>query len=372
VGTVGPVLRHPSLRPLALVATVAALAGTGCWSAADGPGADAGRSARVGETFVAQLASEIEGFPTTVVVPGRRYDLVVTSPRERMDSITAGEEGVRDEAAEGTAFVAVTWDLTAAGGDALVFAGQGPEASPRLSLVAGGETYEVGALDEEGVHARWVVVPEDTDDIGVAVEYDGVTQTVEDVSDRLAGDPVGAPELLYAEDPPGLHQPDCPEPAEGPEPARYVFSTCSVTITEPFPHHRDLGWADAGRAWVVARLRVTPITVGWDDPGQGGAVVDYETTPEEVEVTLDGAAPVELLPSGPEGGAGSDAPVGLDDEGDWLADVVFSVPADTTGYEVAFVRPYTGLPEDPDEAVAEGTPAELAGTYEGSFAVEVG
>ncbi|HEX7135870.1 MAG TPA: hypothetical protein VF228_25050 [Iamia sp.] len=349
----------PAARRLVPFAVALCLAS--CSSAA-GDDDDAARSARVGETFVAQLTTQIEGFPTAIVVPGRRYDLVVTSPRERIDTITAGEAAVDDQAAEGTRFVAVTWELSAAGGDAVVLGGEGPEISPLLSLVVDGTPVEVGALDEEGVHARWVVVPEDADEIGVAVEYDGVTQTVEDAADRLAV-PEGGPELLYAEDPPSLHQPDCPEPAAGPDPAQYTFGTCTLTITDPFPYHRELGWAEPGRAWVVVRLLVQPVTVGWDDPG--GAVVDYETTADEVEVRLEGDGPVDVLPYDTE------TPAGLQDDGGWGGDAVFSVPDDTTTFQLHFARPYTGLPEDPAEAAAEGIPAELTGTYEATFEVTV-
>ena len=234
-----------------------------------------------------------------------------------------------------------------------------------LSVVVDGEPVEAGALDEEGVHGRWVVVPEDADDIGVAITYDGVTQTVEDVSDRLVRRPVGAPELLYAETPPGLHAPECPEPAEDPEPARYVFGGCFAQVTDPFPYHRELGWAEPGRAWVVARLSVDPVVVGWDAPGQGGAVVSYEVRPEEVAVTLDGAEPVDVLASEP------GEPAGLHDDGTWSGLVVFSVAEDVESYDLAFSRPYTGRPEDADEAVAEGTPAELTGTYAATFPIAV-
>jgi len=359
VGTVRRMLLIRRVIPLALAAALGL-------AACSSPGAsdDSLRSARVGETFVAELSSEIEGFPTTIVVPSRRYDLVVTSPRARIDTVTARAANVDAEAADGTRFVAVLWDLSAAGGDAAILGGEGSTVSPQLSLVVDGEPTVLGPLDETGVRARWSVVPEDADEIGVAIEYDGVTQTVEDASDRSAV-PEGGPELLYAADPPSLHQPDCGEPMADPEPARYAFTSCNLNITDPFPYHRELGWADAGQAWVVVRLLIQPITVGWDDPAPDGAVVSYETAPEDAEVTVDGAGPVDILPREP------DLPAGLQDDGQWGGDAVFSVPADTTAFEVAFARPYTGLPVDPAEAEAEGSPPELTGTLEGSFEIVV-
>ncbi|HMJ75359.1 MAG TPA: hypothetical protein VK507_05270, partial [Iamia sp.] len=223
------------LIPLALAAALGLAACSSSGASDDGDG----RSARVGESFVAELSSEIEGFPSTIVVPGRRYDLVVTSPREEIDTITAEEAGIDPDAAGGTRFVAVTWRLGAAGGDAGVLGGDGPDVVPQLSLVVDGEPIEVGSLDEEGVDARWVVVPEEASRIGVAVEFDGVTQTIADTASRQDR-PDGGPELLYA-DPPGLHRPECPEPPEDPDPARYILGGCDVTISEPFPYHEELG-----------------------------------------------------------------------------------------------------------------------------------
>jgi hypothetical protein len=163
-----------------------------------------------------------------------------------------------------------------------------------------------------------------------------------------------------------LHHPDCPEPPEDPEPASYILGGCNVTISDPFPYHEELGWAEDGQAWVVAELSVDSIVVGWDEPGTGGGVAGYETPPEDVAVTLDGAGPVDVITTS------SDRPAGLQDDGDWSGRAVFSVPADVESFAVAFRRPYTGLPEDPDAAAAAGAPAELAGVYEATFPVEVG
>jgi hypothetical protein len=280
-----------------------------------------------------------------------------------MDSVSAREAEVDEDAAEGTRFVAVTRDLSAAGGEGSSFAGPREGVSPQLSLLVDGEPTEVGALDEEGAFGWWVAVPESADEIGVAIEYDGVTQTIQDASDRLAA-PEGGPELLYAEDPPGLHSLDCEEPVDEPEPGPSIHAGCVATITDPLPYHEQLGWPEVGRAWVVVRLAVDPIDLGWN--GADGGYASYETEPGEVVVTLGDAEPEELLPA-----YEPDAPVGSQADGRWEADAVFSVPDDVTDFEVAFTRPYTALPDDPADAAAQGAPDELTGTYEDTFEIDV-
>ncbi len=351
------------LRRLVLSVVIVALAG--CSSAGDRVGGDDARSARVGETVPAVLTQDIEGRHSAITLPDRRYDLLVTTPRDRIDTVSAGEAGIDDRAAGGTRFVGLTWDLAPSGGDAMALAGQGDPVPAEAALLVDGDPVDLGPLDSEVAPGWWVVVPEDARTIGVAITYDGLTQTIEDATGQQ-GQPAGAPELLSSLDSAGLHDPDCPEPAQGPEPSRYAFASCTVTISDPIPYHRALGWSVFGQGWIVVRLSVQPVAAGWDDPGPGGAVVDYETREgDEVTVTLDGDEPVELLPVEP------DQPVGLQEDGWWKADAVFLVPDDTTAFEVAFARPYTAVPEDPDEAVAEGTPAELTGTYAATFEVDV-
>jgi hypothetical protein len=342
-------------RTAALIALAAALAtGVGACSSGGGDEPDV-RSARVGETFEAVLWSEIEGRLGTIIVPGLRYDLLVTSPRERMDSVSAREAGVADEATEGTRFVGLTWGIEAAGGEAMTLAGEGPDVTAELALVVDGETVDlVPPEGSEGVRGWWVVVPADADRIGVALTYDGVTQMIEDVADPLAA-AEGGSRLLYDGGPDGLHQPACPEPAQGPEPERYVIGSCTVSISDPFPYHRGLGWADDGHGWVVVRLRMRSTTVGWDDDA---STIGFEVTADEAVVTLDGAEPVELLPSEPDGAAG------VQDDGTWMADVVFSVPIGTQPEEVLVTRPYVAVADDVEQAAADGVPAELTGAYE--------
>lgn len=355
---VAAVLVRRAVPALAL----AALLGT---AAACSPGysAEPYLSATAGQVFPALLGDGIVGDIVTVELPGRVYEVEVSRPQDTVDTPSADEAEVGTEAPDGLAFVAVAWELQPGRGDAIALGYGGPDVSPRLALTAGAETYDVSPLDLEGVYASWVAVPDGAGPIGIAVEFDGVTQVVEDMTDPHAA-PTGASDLLYDESPPGLHDPECAEPPVDEAASGYAFSSCRLTVSDPIAYHEELGWAPAGRAWVVVRLAVEPVVTGWDDPGPGGAVVGYEVAPEDVTVTLHGVAPTDVLASDDDG-----SPAGLQDDGRWRGDAVFAVPADLDSAEVAFARPYTGLPEDPDEAAAEGTPAELAGTYE--VAVEV-
>lgn len=343
-----------------LVPSLALVAGLVACS--PGYSAEPGFSATVGQVFPALLGDDLVGDVTTVRLPGRVYEVEVSRPQDSVDVVSADEAGVAPGAAPDRAFVAVAWHSLPASGDAIALGYGGPDVSPEITLLAGDGSYPIGPMDEEGVYASWVAVPAGAGPIGVAVGFDGVTRTVADVTDPRAV-PVGGSALLDADPQPGLHTPDCPEPAEDPEPARYGFGSCHVQVSDPFPYHRDLGWAPEGRAWVVVRLSVEPVVVGWDEPGPGGAVVSYEVAPEDVEVTVDGAGPTDVVAREQGDRAG------LQDDGRWVGDAVFAVPADVDGYEVAFARPYTGLPEDPAEAAAEGTPAELTGTYAATFPI---
>lgn len=366
---VGPVPRRPrpDVRPLRprvaatalVVGGLAVVAGVGC---SPGYSAEPYPSAMVGRVFPALLGDGIVGDVTTVVLPGVVYEVELSRPQGTADSASTDEAGVDVSAADGTAFVAVAWDPRASQAEGPVLAGTGPDVSPQISVTAGDQTYPVGAMDEEGQHASWVVIPADAGPVGVAVEFDGLTQQVVDMTDPQAV-PAGGSPLLYGPSS-RIHQPPCPDPAEDPEAARYAFSRCTLMVSDPVPYHEDLGWAEPGRAWVVARLTVAPIVVGWDDPGTGGAVVDYEVpTHDDVAVTLDGQAPADVVPVEP------DEPAGLQDDGTWSGDAVFDVSQDLDAFEVAFARPYTAVPEDPDEARADGTPAELTGTYEATVPI---
>lgn len=341
---------------LALLAALPLLlAGAGCTG--DPAQGDDLPAARTGEVITAQLGARIEGHHTYVVLPGRRYDFTVSSPRDEIDSISAGEAGVSPEAGDGRRFVEIAWTLESPPGDVFVMEAPG-DVSPMLTLTADGEAYAVGALDEEGVHAAIVVVPEDADDLGLEIEYDGLTQVVEDVYDAVVTRADG-PDLLYT-DAPALHWESCPETTlSGGDPEVAFFGAdCQAAISSPVPYFGPLGWAPAGRAWVVVRFLAGSPAAGVDAPS---GYVEYTVAPSEVALRVrDGGAP-QLFPleEGDEVGAQSD--------GSWKAQAAFSVDASLGDPQLSFRRVLVATPDDPAEAAAAGAPDPLRRVHAGEL-----
>ena len=329
-----------------VVLAAAALLGLTACTGSDSSEDDLPR-ARVGQVLPVGLPGSIEGRHTYVVLPTSRYDFTVSTPRDSVDSITAGDAGLSAEAGEGARFVMIEWSLSGVLGDSFVMAPP-PDVSPMLTLVADGEEHEVGALDEEGVHAAAVVVPADTDDIGLHIEYDGHTQVIEDAYDQVITRADG-PSALY-HDAVHLGFTECtPSQLSGGD-ARVGFHGTDVTarVATPVPYFGPLGWAEPGREWVVARVITSTPSGGWD----GEEYVSYEST-SQVSVELDGAGPVDLfgLEEGEEGGP--------QDDGSWSAVVVFDVEDSRGAGPLSFRRVLVATPEDPDQADDAGAPSSL-------------
>lgn len=333
-------------RPVAIV-TVALLAAAGCTGGTSGD--DDPRSAYAGEVFTGGLTNAVQGHHSYVVLPGVRYDFTVSEPTTRMDSIAAGEGGVDDQAGDDVRFVGLSWRVEAQLGDA--FAMEAVQEPRTLSLLVDGEPTEVGDLDEEGLFGAYVAVPADADDIGLSVEYDGLTQTVEDVYDPVTNRP-SDPAELYLEAP-AVEWRYCPRTRLPTGDRRLTFfgTDCSVNISSPLPYYGPLGWAPAGTSWVVAEVHADPTLVGLD---LGDDYVDYEAT-SEVRVRLGDLRPVELLP------AGDDLDrVGVQDDGSYAATAVFRVGATEGDGPLTFVRRFVATPEDDD--VPAGAPAQIRRT----------
>ncbi|WP_134738230.1 hypothetical protein [Nocardioides sp. 503] len=341
--------RLPLLALLPLVLALGACTG----DADDGddlPRADVG-------DVIQQPGGRVEGRHTFVVLPSGRYDFTVSTPRERTDTFAAKDAGVSAEAGEDRRFVEVEWERGVVAGDAFVM--QAPEdVSPMLTVTAGGERYPLGALDEEGVYAAAVVVPEEAgDDIGLEVEYDGLTQVIRDAYDSAVTRADG-PEELYFESP-GQRWAACPETSlSGGDPAVDFFGAdCRANITSPLPYFGPKGWAPEGRAWVVVRFDAGSPRTGYDGPG---GYVDYSVRPSEVRLSIEGAEAPELFPY-EEG-----EPVGQQDDGSWEALAVFSVPK-TRDVTVRFRRVVVATPEDPSDAAAAGAPQQIRRVHAGSL-----
>jgi hypothetical protein len=314
--------------------------------------------AHTGQVIPAALSSQIEGRHSYVALPGRRYDFTVSSPQEKIDSISSGDAGVSQEAGDDRRFVEIAWELNVALGDGFVM--ESPEdVSPMLTLNVDGERHRVGALDEEGVSAAIVVVPEDADDIGLEIEYDGLAQAIDDVYDPISSRADG-PDLLYFEAP-SVRWESCPETSlSGGDPAVSFFGAdCQANISSPVPYFGPLGWAPEGRAWVVVRFLAGSPAVGYDAPGE---YVEYTVDPSEVRLRLEGSSGApELFPL-EEG-----APVGAQDDGSWEAQAVFSVDDSVRDPRLSFRRVLFGLPDDEDEAAAAGAPRPIKRVHAGEL-----
>ncbi|WP_341923720.1 hypothetical protein [Nocardioides psychrotolerans] len=330
------------LRPL-LLSLALSLVLTSC-TGGDGSEDDL-RAASVGTVLPVGLPGSIEGRHSYVVLPTSRYDFLVSTPRTSVDTITAGDAGISPEAKEGTQFVLVEWSLSGVPGDTFVMEPPA-DVSPQLTLLADGEAHDLGALDQEGISAAAVVVAADVDDVSLEIEYDGLTQVIEDAYGDTRAD---GPNALYHEAVRlGLTQ--CPpSPLSGDDP-RVLFFGTEVTgrVATPVPYYGPLGWAQPGREWVVARVSTRAPLAGWN----GRDYVSYETT-SDVRVRLDGAAPVELFPA-EEGDV-----AGPHDDGSWSAVAVFDVEEIGGDGPLDVRRVLVATPEDDDEAVAAGAPREI-------------
>jgi hypothetical protein len=347
-GTIRPVTRRPLLAALPLLLVLGGCSGDDAED--DLP------AAQVGEVIAAQLSSQVEGHHTYVVLPGRRYDFTVSSPQEEIDSFSAADAGVSAKAGEGRRFVEVAWELNTVPGDTFVM--QAPEdVEPMLTLTADGEQHPIGPLVSEGGNAAIVVVPEEADGIGLEIEYDRLTQVIEDAYDPVVTRADG-PDSLYL-DAPTQRWETCPETSlSGGDPAvSFYGADCKANISSPVPYFGPLGWARPGREWVVVRFLAGAPLTGYDAPS---GYVEYTVRESRVRLRLEGADTPELFPL-EEGQA-----VGPQEDGSWQALAVFSVLEGTDG-TLTFSRPLTALPNDPAQAGAAGAPKQIHRLHSGSL-----
>jgi hypothetical protein len=332
------------------------LAVAGCSSGSDAD--DDLPPAHIGQVISDVFSSDVEGRHTYVVLPGRRYDFTVSRPHQEIGSLVAEDVGVSPEAPDDRRFVEIAWELNVPPGDTFVM--EAPEdVSPMLALIADGERYRLGAMDQEGVRAAIVVVPEEADDIGLEIEYDGLTQVVEDVYDAVITRADG-PDSLYLEAP-SVRWENCPETRlEKGDPAVSVHgASCQANISSPVPYFGPLGWAPPGRAWVVVRFLAGALQVGYDAPSD---YVEYTEYPDEVRLRIEGASGApELFPLGDNVHAGSQ------DDGSWEAQAVFSVDDTLQDPRLSFRRVVTALAEDHVAAAAAGAPDELRRVHAGEL-----
>jgi hypothetical protein len=319
----------------------------------------AGPQAQVGDVVPHQLGSQVEGQHAYVVVPGRRYDFLVSSPQPAMDAASAQEAGLAPEPADGAAVVEVSWKLGPAEGD---WSPAVAEDDPDLpfALVVGDDAYDLGELDDDGPTAAYVVVPEDTDDIDVRVTFDGLSQQVEVLGPDPVDQPVDAPPGLYGGGPRLLPWDKQPALADDPRGRSLTGGMVSTRVLSPTPYVTGLGWAPEGRAWVLVDVAANGAVSAVQADGEQ---VPYAVAGGEAVIRLSGRKPDRLLPLGsPRAeedvvGQSPERLLGKDDV--WRGQAVFLVPDDLGGGDLTVRRPLFVDPLDPEQAELLGTPANL-------------
>lgn len=310
--------------------------------------------ATAGEVIEAEFGFTIEGRPSYVVVPGARYDFVVASPAQRLDYTDSRRAEISQEAPDKSLFVAVGWSLSAAGGAGLVLQNRKEDVSPELTLVADGTDYAIGPLDGD-IDGAYAVVPEGADDISLEIEYDGLTQTIEDVYDPITNRAAGPP-LLYGDDP-DLDVLECPSavPDDSAKSAAYFTEvSCYARSAGPLPYFAELGWGQDGRAWLVVDIAVSSAGAGYDGAGS------YEVAAGPVLLDLDGDRQPELFP------LFDNARPGTQDDDLWQARAVFDVAEDFHIGRLTITRTLTARPESDTSA----GPDQLRRTFRQSYVID--
>lgn len=232
-----------------------------------------------------QVRADVDGDTTFVQLPGGRVKLVVTAPRDAVESGDAAD-AARHTAADGDALVGVSWQYVPGEGVPTWLRTHvtNPEERIRLSMVSGGETYPLGDAtrasstpdDVRSSGNFYVPVSGSGEEVEIEVGYDGVTQSV-DV--RTGERETGRAAALYEK------SPDLPKPQDC-SPGRWTAHgqadvECSWH-TAQVPYLAELGWAD--QAWTLVQVdtTVTGYALG-DNSYQLGELTDA--------TTLDGEAP---------------------------------------------------------------------------------
>lgn len=267
------------------------------------------------------------GTEQVAYVPDGRVGLAVTQPRSRLAFTDVDYQGIEDLVApEGFEFVGVVWDGTSAWtneldsimrGDVVARFTEDTErlpASLTLQVTPSGQDGVAEELDLGADHLGvigddgnvWVVVPEDAR-LAAEVTFDGVSQIVP-LAHTGAGEPDPGPAAplydLAADlevDRYGATDAGCPLPPRVDTGLDLSFA-CGVRQVWSVPYVWGLGWAPAGKTWLVADVDARagdPHFLPGDD-----TVVDYVARQTAWQVTVDGVAPLarletEYAPSGP-------------------------------------------------------------------------
>lgn len=260
---------------------------------------------------VIPAAGDVDGRTVTVQVPVGAIELTVGDPVESVsaDASSDGEDHAAPRSG-GLVPVRISFDARSAPAGLLGVLG-GTPLPTSLTLVAGDERHELpapyavsGPGTTSGTARSYYVAVDDADGTRLEVTYDGVAQSVDVDSGEL--DP-GRAAALY-DVPDQVPSADCP--ATGWEPAgTQLRLTCSTAGPQLTAYDPELGWAEDGRAWLVAGLDLSLQAVQL--PVDGTPVAYLPRGAAEVELTLDGEAAARTVRADASGGLGVwDVPAG--------------------------------------------------------------
>ncbi len=318
----------------------------GCGTSGDGDGDD--RPAQMGQLIPAGSEHvNFQGRPVEITRPGLRYTVLVSSPFKRLGEYRAEDLGVAPEAPDGAAFITVTWDIHSMPGDVFgMELDETPDES--LSLVIDGEPTRIADLaawhtalgpgGEDVPGGYYLVVPEDTglQDIGVSLEFDAHTETVDDL---ILGVGTDGPNMTLETVVPRVSSRECPEQKDSTVAGARArtWLNCALKVSSGLPYHGELGWPGKDRAWLVVEVSLQTSSRTW---GSGGSTTGYETEPGEATITLDGAKPAKTLEI-------------EDTSGSWdevtQAKVAFEVDWSFKGGDLRIKRVYDGAKKDSDD-----------------------
>ncbi|HEY9394607.1 MAG TPA: hypothetical protein VIP58_10710 [Nocardioides sp.] len=332
-------MRSRGLWVLALLMPLIA----GCGASGDHDGGD--QPARMGQLIAAGSEHvNFQGRPVEITRPGQRYTVLVSSPFKKLGEYRAEDLGIAPEAPDGAAFITVTWMIHRMPGDTFAMELDGtPDES--LALVVDGEPTTVADLatwhralapgGEAQPGGYYLVVPEDTglQDIGVSLEFDGRTETVDDL---VLGVGTDGPNMTLEESVPQVSSPKCPDPKDGTVDGgrTRMWLSCALRVSTGLPYHGELGWPGKDRAWLIAEVSLETSSRTW---GSGRSTTGYETEPGAAAITLDGLKPTKTLEVEKRSGSWDDVTT---------AKVAFEVDWSFKGGDLRIERVYDGAKKD--------------------------
>lgn len=230
-------------------------------------GDDAG--VEVGDVVAARDDAQFsDGSPSSVVLPRGRLEISLGEPTDDLSADDTRQlEAITAPA--GSTFVPLTWQYDAATfndyADFLT-----TESTPAITLVADGASYRLPAPREtgEGSASFYVLVSGSAKEPSLAVDFDGVKQTV----DLTTGErDAGLAEPLYDLKPPKDKARACTKDATFAEKVVVADFACSVRRVVRLPYAGS-AWAEPDHTWLGVTIRTSLGRYAVSSDARSGAV----------------------------------------------------------------------------------------------------